>query len=639
MIFNNHGELETEGESTDKEESSQEDGDGEYAEEGEALVTRRALSAQMLEKDNCQRENLFHTRCQVQGKVCSMIIDGGSCCNVASTELVQKLSLPTIKHHRPYKLQWLNECGELKVTKQVKDYEDVFPDEIPPGLPPIRGIEHQIDFMPGASLPNRPAYRTNPEESKEIQRQIQEWMTKGYVRESLSPCAVPVLLVPKKDGTWRMCVDCRAINNITIRYRHPIPRIDDMLDELNGSTIFSKLDLKSGYHQIRMKEGDEWKTAFKTKHGLYEWTLEEHVTHLKQVLEVLRKEKLFGNLKKCDFCTNKVVFLGFVVSGEGITVDEEKVKAIQDWPTPTTIGEVRSFHGLASFYRRFVKDFSTMAAPLNELTKKNVPFKWGNAQEKAFQAIKEKLTHAPLLALPDFGKTFEIECDASGIGIGGVLMQGGRPVAYFSEKLSGPTLNYPTYDKELYALVRVLETWQHYLWSKEFVIHSDHEALKYIKSQSKLSRRHAKWVEFIESFPYVIKHKKGKDNIVADALSRRYALLSVLDAKILGFEFIKDLYANDVEFGEAFGNCSPSIGWDKFYLHDGFLFRANQLCVPNCSIRLLLMKEAHSGGLMGHFGISKTLGVLSEHFYWPKMRRDVEKFGKMHSLSQGKIET
>ena len=203
-----------------------------------------------------------------------------------------------------------------------------------------------------------------------------------------------------------------------------------------------------------------------------------------------------------------------------------------------------------------------MAAPLNELTKKNVPFKWGNAQEKAFQAIKEKLTHAPLLALPDFGKTFEIECDASGIGIGGVLMQGGRPVAYFSEKLSGPTLNYPTYDKELYALVRVLETWQHYLWPKEFVIHSDHEALKYIKSQSKLSRRHAKWVEFIESFPYVIKHKKGKENIVADALSRRYVLLSIMDAKILGFELIKDLYANDVDFGKVFGN---SICMMDFY--------------------------------------------------------------------------
>ncbi|KAL2248274.1 UNVERIFIED_CONTAM: Transposon Ty3-G Gag-Pol polyprotein [Sesamum indicum] len=604
MIFNNHGELETEKEITDKEKSSKEDCDGEYVEEGELLVSRRTLSAQMLEEDNCQRENLFHTRCQVHGKVCSMIIDGGSRCNVASIELVQKLSLPTIKHHRPYKLQWLNECGELKVTKQVKamlnsndltsslpsvvtsllqDYEDVFPDEMPPSLPPIRGIEHQIDFIPGASLPNRPAYRTNPEETKEIQREIQEWMAKGYVRESLSPCAVPVLLVPKKDGTWRMCVDCQAINNIITRYRHPIPRIDDMLDELNGSTIFSKIDLKSDFHQIRIKEEDEWKTTFKTKHGLYEWTLEEHVTHLKQVLEVLRKERLFGNLKKCGFCTNKVVFLGFVVSSEGITVDEEKVKAIRDWPTPTTIGEVRSFHGLTSFYRRFVKDRTTMAAPLNELTKKNVPFKWGNTQKKAFQAIKEKLTHAPLLALPDFGKTFAIECDASGISIGGVLMQGGRPVAYFSEKLSGSTLNYPTYDKELYAL----------------------------------------WVEFIESFPYVIKHKKGKENIVVDALSRRYVLLSIMDAKILDFEFIKDLYANDVDFSKVFGNCSLSIGWDKFYLHDGFLFRANQLCVPNYSVRSLLL-EAHSGGLIGHFGISKTLGVLSKHFYWPKMCRDIK---------------
>ena len=185
------------------------------------------------------------------------------------------------------------------------------------------------------------------------------------------------------------------------------------------------------------------------------------------------------------------------------------------------------------FYGHFVRDFSTIAAPLNELTKKDVPFVWGTAQEEAFTVLKEKLTHDPLLQLPDFNKTFELECDASGIGLGGVLLQDGKPVAYFSEKLSGLSLNYSTYDKELYDLVRTLETWQHYLWPKEFIIHSDHESLEHIRSQAKLNHRHTKWVEFIETFPCVIKHKKGKENVIADALSRRYTMLSQLDIKYL----------------------------------------------------------------------------------------------------------
>ena len=251
---------------------------------------------------------------------------------------------------------------------------------------------------------------------------------------------------------------------------------------------------------------------------IYSKSYEEHLEHIRCVSDVLRREKLYANLKKCNFCTNELVFLGFVISAQGMKVDEQKIKAIQEWPTPKSIGEVRSFHGLTGFYRRFVKDFSTIAAPLTELIKKNEKFQWGDAQEKAFLELKHNLTHAPLLSLPDFSNTFELDCDASGIGIGAVLSQGGKPIAYFSEKLNGATLNYSTYDKELYALIRALQVWQYYLRPKKFVIHTDHESLKYLKAQHTLSKKHARWIAFVELFPYIIRYKTGKSNIVADVL-------------------------------------------------------------------------------------------------------------------------
>ncbi|XP_050908979.1 uncharacterized protein LOC127122728 [Lathyrus oleraceus] len=503
-----------------------EEEDGDYDEEfeeeilsGDLLMVRRMLGSQIKEEDTGQRENLFHTRCFVQGKVCSLIIDGGSCTNVASTLLVSKLKLEIKPHPKPYKLQWLNESVEMLVNKQVEicfkigKYEDVvlcdvvpmeashlllgrpwqfdrkanhdgysnkysfmyhyqkinlvplnpsesllqefkelFLKEVPSGLPPIRGIEHHIDLNPGASLPNRPAYRSNPQQTQEIQRQVAELISKGWVRESLSPCVVPIILVPKKDGSWRMCTDCRAINNITIKYKHPIPRLDDLLDELFGACLFSKIDLKNGYHQIRIREGDEWKTAFKTK-------------------------------------------FGFIVSSKGVHVDEEKVKAIREWPPPKNVSEE------------------------------------------------------------------------------------GHPLAYFSEKLKGVALNYSTYDKELYSLVRALQTWQHYLLPKEFVIHSDHESLKHLKGQGKLNKMHAKWVEFLEQFPYVIKHKKGKSNVVADALSRRHVLLSTLETKVFGLEHIKDLYKSDLEFSSKFLACEHTA-FNGYFRHNGYLFKEkNYVCL------------------------------------------------------------
>ncbi|XP_068486578.1 uncharacterized protein [Phaseolus vulgaris] len=332
MILRERGEYSIQDDESSGEEEK-EDSEGAYPCEGELMMIRRTLNNHPSVNHETQRENIFHTRCKVLENICSLIVDSGSCCNCCSTRMVEKLNLQLVPHPKPYKLQWINEDGELTVDKRVKvslsmgnykdeilcdvvpmeachillgrpwqfdkkvmhnglllckgthictatlskvcelpsqvhkflkEFGDIFPKEGPIGLPPVRGIEHQIDLVLGAILPNRPAYRTNPEETKEIESQVQELLEKGWVQKSLSPYAVPVLLVPKKDGKWRMCCDCRAINNITIKYRHPIPRLDDMLDELHGSTIFSKIDLKSGYHQIRIKEGDEWKTAFKT---------------------------------------------------------------------------------------------------------------------------------------------------------------------------------------------------------------------------------------------------------------------------------------------------------------------------------------------------------------------------------------
>jgi hypothetical protein len=396
-------------------------------------------------------------------------------------------------------------------------------DELPNSLPPIRSIIHHIDLIPGEILPNKEVYRLTPQENEEVKRQVQYLLDKGLVRESLSPCSVPTVLSPKKDGGWRMCTNARAINDITIRYRFPLPRMGDLMDFLSGANYFSKIDFKLGYHQIRMREGNEWKTAFKTNEGLYEWlvmllgltnalstfmrlmnevlkyfigkfvilylddmlvfskTKEENLRHLTLVIRRLQQEKLLINLKKSSFMKTELIYLGFVISSNELKMDPEKVREIREWSSPKNIFEVRSFHGLASFYRKFIRNFSRISAQMMDTVKKrHNSFKWTKEAKKSFNTLKEKITKQSIMVLPDFGKTFQVRCDTSGVAIGQVLSQENRPIAYFSEKLNEDKNKYSTYDKEFYFIIQSLKKWRHYLVPKEFVLYSDNQDLQFI---------------------------------------------------------------------------------------------------------------------------------------------------------------
>eukprot|EP00253_Pinus_taeda_P006315 PITA_06315 len=542
-----------------------------------------------------------------------------------------------------------------EIQELLEEFQEIAADELPDKLPHKRSISHHIDFIPGSSLLNKAAYRMSPKDNEEVRKQLQELLDNGLIRESLSPWAVPTVLAPKKGGEWRMCTDSRAINKITIRYRFPLPRMDDMMDCLSGAVYFTKIDLKSGYHQIRIREGDEWKTAFKTNEGLYEWlvmpfglsnapstfmrlmnemlkefigkfvivyldnilifsrTKREHLQHIRRVFEKLQQNKLLINLKKCTFLQKELIYLGFVVAENELKMDPKKISAIMSSPSPKSLFEVCSFHGLASFYQKFIKNFSEICAPMLETIKKaSQPFCWTKAAEDSFQLLKRKITERPILRLSDFSKPFQVRCNASGTAIGTVLSQEDRRVAFFSEKLNESRQMYSSYDKEFYAVVQALKHWRHYLLGNEFVLFFDNSALQYVTQQHKLNNKHAKWVEYLQSFTFVLKHISGQANKVANALSRRALLLQESGIQVMGFEYLKDLYQMDADFKEAFEACQNPVlrntsPWLDFNLQEGLLFRGGQLCILDCSMRENLVKEKHSGGLAGHFGLDKTL--------------------------------
>jgi hypothetical protein len=437
--------------------------------------------------------------------------------------------------------------------------QDVFPKDLPDGLPPMRVQGHSvIPLIPGAKPTVRPMFRYSPLERKEMETQVTELLRKGFIQPSISPFGSPILFVKKKTGELRMCIDFRALNQITIKNRYPLPRIDDLLDKLQGAKVFSSLDLMSGYYQIRLPDDDVEKTAFRTTGGLYEYKImpfgltnapavfmshmnailadlpfvvvylddilifskdpEQHVDHVRSVLDRLRQHQYYAKLSKCDFFKKELKFLGHIVSPEGIKPDPAKVRIVQEWPELKTVTDIRSFLGLTNYFRKFIEGYSGMAAPLHDLTKGGVSRRKGkfteppigDAHRQAFESLKIALTTAPVLALPDFTKPFRIITDASDFAIGAILLQEERPIAYESQKLSPAERNYHTTDRELLAVKHALEIWRCYLEGVPFTVVTDHNSLIHLQTQPSLSRRQARWLEFFQGFDFDWQYRPGK---------------------------------------------------------------------------------------------------------------------------------
>ncbi|KAA0040652.1 pol protein [Cucumis melo var. makuwa] len=493
-----------------------------------------------------------------------------------------------------------------------------------------------------------------PAELKELKIQLQELLDKGFIRPSVSPWGAPVLFVKKKDGSMRLCIDYRELNK--------------------GATVFSKIDLRSGYHQSRIRDGDIPKTAFRSRYGHYEFvvmsfgltnapavfmdlmnrvfkdfldsfvivfiddiliyskTEAEHEEHLHQVLETLRADKLYAKFSKCEFWLRKVTFLGHVVSSEGVSVDPAKIEAVTNWPRPSTVSEIRSFLGLAGYYR-------------------------SPACERSFQELKQKLVTAPVLTVPDGSGNFVIYSDASKKGLGCVLMQQGKVVAYASRQLKIHEQNYPTHDLELAAVVFALKIWRHYLYGEKIQIYTDHKSLKYFFTQKELNMRQKRWLRLVKDYECEILYHPGKANVVADALSRKVAHSAALITKQT--PLLRDFERAEiaVSVGEVTAQLAqlsvqPTLRqkiiaaqWNDPYLaekhrmvetgqgedfsisaDDGLMFEG-RLCVPeDTAVKTELLTEAHSSPFTMHPGSTKMYQDLRSVYWWRGMKREVADF-------------
>ncbi|RVW19712.1 Retrovirus-related Pol polyprotein from transposon 17.6 [Vitis vinifera] len=410
-----------------------------------------------------------------------------------------------------------------EIERVLDEFKDVMPPELPKKLPPRREEDHKIELEPGAKPPAMGPYRMAPPELEELRRQLKELLDAGFIQPSKAPYGAPILFQKKHDGSLRMCIDYRALNKVTVKNKYPIPLIADLFDQLGRARYFTKLDLRSGYYQVRIAEGDELKTTCVTRYGSYEFlvmpfgltnapttfctlmnkifhpyldkfvvvylddiviysnTLKEHEEHLRKVFKFLRQNKLYVKKEKCSFAKEEVSFLGHRIRDGKLMMDDSKVKAIQEWEPPTKVPQLRSFLGLVNYYRRFIKGYSARSAPLTDLLKKNKAWEWDERCQQAFENLKKAVTEEPVLALPDHTKVFEVHTDALDFAIGGVLMQDRHPIAFESRKLNDTERRYTVQEKEMTAIIHCLRTWRHYLLGSHFIVKTDNVATSYFQ--------------------------------------------------------------------------------------------------------------------------------------------------------------
>ncbi|GJR58060.1 putative reverse transcriptase domain-containing protein [Tanacetum coccineum] len=531
------------------------------------------------------------------------VVIGGSKLNIISCTKTQKY---IEKGCQVYLAQVTSKKAEDKSEERrledvpiVREFPEVFPEDLP-GLSPARQVEFQIDLVPGAAPVARAPYRLAPAEMQELSTQLQELFDRGFIRPSSSPWGASVLFVKKKDGSFRMCIDYRELNKLTVKNRYPLPRIDDLFDQLQGSRVYSKIDLRSE---------------------------KEHEGHI-----VVRE--FFEEGRICSI-------LRYILH-----VDPAKIEAIKDWASPKTPTEIRQFLGLAGYYRRFIEGFSKIARPMTKLTQKSVKFEWGEKAEAAFQLLKQKLCSAPILALPEGSENFVVYCDASHKGLGAVLMQREKVIAYASRQLKVHEKNYTTHDLELGAVVFALKMWRHYLYGTKCVVFTDHKSLQHILDQKELNMRQRRWLELLSDYDCEIRYHPGKANVVADALSRKERSKPLRVRALvmtIGLNLPKQILSaqSEARKEENFINEDLRGMINKLEPRaDGTLCLNNRSWIPCLGdLRALIMHESHKSKYSIHPGSDKMYQDLKKLYWWPNMKAEIATYvSKCLTCAKVKIE-